>query len=52
MLGPAGAFLGRHDPLGVDLGFELGQERPAGLGGRGAPVGFSGPSLVGAEFGA
>jgi len=52
MLDPAGAFLWRQDAAGVDLGFELGQERRSGLGGRGGSVGLSGPLLVGANLGA
>jgi hypothetical protein len=52
VLDPAGAFLGRQDAGRVDLGLELGNEPPAGLGGRGGSVRGSGPLLVGANLSA
>jgi hypothetical protein len=52
VLDPAGAFVGRQDAGGVDLGLELGHKPAAGFGGRGGSVGGSGPLLVGADFGA
>jgi hypothetical protein len=52
VLGPASALFGRQNALGVNLGLELGQERPAGLGSPGGAVGLSGPLFVRADLGA